>query len=130
MGVKLSSLPFRKQIQRLVNKALGLDFNNPTLVGLSYGRKPETTLKTQNLQQIVASGVPDPRIFQIRETARDLVSTGRVIRREALTPDRHDLLDARRLFSVTEGQSYILRVRDLAKACGSAWLKTKAGGAG
>jgi glycyl-tRNA synthetase alpha chain len=29
---------------------------------------------------------------------------------------------------VTERQSYILRVRDLARACGEAWLKT-AGGA-
>jgi glycyl-tRNA synthetase alpha chain len=30
---------------------------------------------------------------------------------------------------VTERQSYILRVRELAKACGDAWLKTE-GGAG
>jgi glycyl-tRNA synthetase alpha chain len=28
---------------------------------------------------------------------------------------------------VTERQSYILRVRELAKACGDAWLKTEAG---
>lgn len=41
-----------------------------------------------------------------------------------------NLLDARGVISVTERQSYILRVRDLAKACGAAWLKTKAGGAG
>jgi glycyl-tRNA synthetase alpha chain len=40
-----------------------------------------------------------------------------------------NLLDARGVISVTERQSYILRVRDLAKACGAAWLKTKAGGA-
>ncbi|MGH6852162.1 MAG: glycine--tRNA ligase subunit alpha, partial [Methylocella sp.] len=39
-----------------------------------------------------------------------------------------NLLDARGVISVTERQSYILRVRDLAKACGSAWLKTQAGG--
>ena len=39
-----------------------------------------------------------------------------------------NLLDARGVISVTERQSYILRVRDLAKACGAAWLKT-AGGA-
>ncbi|MCB1423312.1 MAG: glycine--tRNA ligase subunit alpha, partial [Nitratireductor sp.] len=30
---------------------------------------------------------------------------------------------------VTERQSYILRVRTLAKACGEAFLKTEAGGA-
>ena len=40
-----------------------------------------------------------------------------------------NLLDARGVISVTERQSYILRVRELAKACGDAWLKTK-GGAG
>ena len=40
-----------------------------------------------------------------------------------------NLLDARGVISVTERQSYILRVRELAKACGAAWLRTAAGGA-
>lgn len=40
-----------------------------------------------------------------------------------------NLLDARGVISVTERQSYILRVRELAKACGGAWLKTESGGA-
>ena len=40
-----------------------------------------------------------------------------------------NLLDARGVISVTERQSYILRVRDLAKACCGAWLATEAGGA-
>lgn len=40
-----------------------------------------------------------------------------------------NLLDARGVISVTERQSYILRVRELAKACGAAWLATDAGGA-
>jgi glycyl-tRNA synthetase alpha chain len=40
-----------------------------------------------------------------------------------------NLLDARGVISVTERQGYILRVRELAKACGSAWLATEAGGA-
>jgi glycyl-tRNA synthetase alpha chain len=39
-----------------------------------------------------------------------------------------NLLDARGVISVTERQSYILRVRELAKACGKAWLRTEAGG--
>jgi len=39
-----------------------------------------------------------------------------------------NLLDARGVISVTERQSYILRVRDLAKACGEAWLRTEVGG--
>jgi glycyl-tRNA synthetase alpha chain len=42
---------------------------------------------------------------------------------------RFNLLDARGVISVTERQSYILRVRELAKACGAAWLKTEAGSA-
>jgi glycyl-tRNA synthetase alpha chain len=37
-----------------------------------------------------------------------------------------NLLDARGVISVTERQSYILRVRELAKACGKAWLTTEA----
>ena len=40
-----------------------------------------------------------------------------------------NLLDARGVISVTERQAYILRVRELAKACGAAWLKTAGGGA-
>ncbi len=40
-----------------------------------------------------------------------------------------NLLDARGVISVTERQSYILRIRELAKLCGQAWLKTKDGGA-
>ena len=40
-----------------------------------------------------------------------------------------NLLDARGVISVTERQSYILKVRELAKACGAAWLQTRAGGA-
>ena len=40
-----------------------------------------------------------------------------------------NLLDARGVISVTERQGYILKVRDLAKACGAAWLKSGAGGA-
>jgi glycyl-tRNA synthetase alpha chain len=39
-----------------------------------------------------------------------------------------NLLDARGVISVTERQSYIMRVRELAKACGEAWLATPAGG--
>jgi glycyl-tRNA synthetase alpha chain len=40
-----------------------------------------------------------------------------------------NLLDARGVISVTDRQGYILRVRELAKACGAAWLATAAGGA-
>ncbi len=40
-----------------------------------------------------------------------------------------NLLDARGVISVTERQAYIFKVRELAKACGQAWLKTAGGGA-
>jgi glycyl-tRNA synthetase alpha chain len=40
-----------------------------------------------------------------------------------------NLLDARGVISVTERQSYILRVRDLANGCCGAWLQTEGGGA-
>ncbi|GLQ54900.1 glycine--tRNA ligase subunit alpha [Devosia nitrariae] len=40
-----------------------------------------------------------------------------------------NMLDARGVISVTERQSYILRIRELAKACGQAWLQTVGGGA-
>ena len=39
-----------------------------------------------------------------------------------------NLLDARGVISVTERQSYILRVRNLSKMCGEAFLRTEAGG--
>jgi glycyl-tRNA synthetase alpha chain len=42
---------------------------------------------------------------------------------------RFNLLDARGAISVTERQGYILRVRELAKACGEAWTRTAGGGA-
>jgi len=38
-----------------------------------------------------------------------------------------NLLDARGVISVTERQSYILRVRELSKACCAAWLATDGG---
>jgi len=40
-----------------------------------------------------------------------------------------NLLDAG-VISVTERQAYILRIRELSKACGLAWLKTAGGGGG
>jgi glycyl-tRNA synthetase alpha chain len=38
-----------------------------------------------------------------------------------------NMLDARGVISVTERQAYILRVRELAKACCEAWVKTEGG---
>gem|GEM_PF-3292964 len=39
-----------------------------------------------------------------------------------------NLLQARGVISVTERQGYILRIRDLARACGEAFLQTRDGG--
>ena len=70
-----------------------------------------------------------------RPSARQLLDRGLVW--TAVTPSRSpptsrssrpahnfNLLDARGVISVTERQSYILRIRELAKACGAAWLQT------
>ena len=55
---------------------------------------------------------------------------GRPRLRAGASRPRHNfnLLDARGVISVTERQSYILRIRELAKACGAAWLQTAGGG--
>ena len=82
----------------------------------------------------------------VRPSGSDTVSTGnaKVSDPEGQTPTQHlmalpaydqcikashvfNLLDARGVISVTERQSYILRVRELAKACCGAWLNTEGG---
>ncbi|MEO8884113.1 MAG: glycine--tRNA ligase subunit alpha [Devosia sp.] len=67
-----------------------------------------------------------------------------LLRKGQIAPDKHslaipayeqvlraahnfNLLDARGVISVTERQSYILRIRELSKACGAAWLQTAGG---
>jgi glycyl-tRNA synthetase alpha chain len=70
---------------------------------------------------------------------RRLLEAGRDGKRQLMALPAYDqcikashvfnLLDARGVISVTERQSYILRVRELAKACGEAWLFTAGGGA-
>jgi glycyl-tRNA synthetase alpha chain len=57
-----------------------------------------------------------------------------ILKKGQVTPEKKaahnfNLLDARGVISVTERQSYILRIRELAKACGAAWLQTAGGGA-
>jgi glycyl-tRNA synthetase alpha chain len=72
------------------------------------------------------------------EECRRLLKIGTKAKRNELALPAYDqcikashvfnLLDARGVISVTERQSYILRVRELAKACGAAWLATEGGG--
>ena len=75
---------------------------------------------------------------RVPEISRRGLDDGRQERRHLMALPAYDqcikashvfnLLDARGVISVTERQSYILRVRELAKACGEAWLATEAGG--
>ena len=82
--------------------------------------------------------------FRMAEASLQAISRGRLARRTSarqhlMALPAYDqcikashvfnLLDARGVISVTERQSYILRVRELAKACGEAWVHTEAGGA-
>src|SRR5690348_1930021 len=70
---------------------------------------------------------------------RHLLETGKRDNRHEMALPAYDqcikashafnLLDARGVIAVTERQSYILRVRELARACGAAWLMTAGGGA-
>lgn len=76
---------------------------------------------------------------EAEQECRALLDKGRAGERHLLALPAYDqcikashvfnLLDARGVISVTERQSYILRVRELAKACGAAWLATAGGGA-
>jgi glycyl-tRNA synthetase alpha chain len=70
---------------------------------------------------------------------RALLEQGRAGNRQTLAVPAYEqvikashnfnLLDARGVISVMERQSYILRIRDMARACGEAWLQTAGGGA-
>jgi len=70
-------------------------------------------------------------------SCRDLLMRGEAGERHLLALPAYDhcikashifnLLDARGVISVTERQNFIFRVRDLATACGAAWLRTKGG---
>ena len=84
------------------------------------------------------AGSPRHFLPRMRARAGRRARRGRNRRRHRLALPAYDqcikashvfnLLDARGVISVTERQSYILRVRELAKACGEAWLATDGGG--
>ena len=75
-------------------------------------------------QKYLAAGEPSPGSNQHHQLA--LPAYDQCIKASHI----FNLLDARGVISVTERQGYILRVRELAKACGAAYLKTVGGGAG
>jgi glycyl-tRNA synthetase alpha chain len=75
-------------------------------------------------QALLAAGAPDPA-SNLKRHRLVLPAYDQCIKASHI----FNLLDARGVISVTERQSYILRVRDLAKACCAAWLQTQGGGA-
>ena len=75
-------------------------------------------------QALLAAGAPDPA-SNLKRHRMVLPAYDQCIKASHI----FNLLDARGVISVTERQSYILRVRDLAKACCAAWLQTQGGGA-
>jgi glycyl-tRNA synthetase alpha chain len=78
----------------------------------------------QECQALISAGEPDEKSNDRRHRMA-LPAYDQCIKASHI----FNLLDARGVISVTERQSYILRVRDLAKACCAAWLQTEGGGA-
>ena len=74
--------------------------------------------------RILAAPAVDPR------TGRDIVMAQPAYDQCIKASHLFNLLDARGVISVTERQAYIGRVRNLAKACADAYLRTEAGGGG
>jgi glycyl-tRNA synthetase alpha chain len=76
-------------------------------------------------QALLAAGAPVPNSNDARHKMA-LPAYDQAIKASHI----FNLLDARGVISVTERQSYILRVRELSKACCGAWLATEGGGVG
>ena len=109
-----------------------LPFNAPTpTVPLTYG---DVFLENEQEQSAYNFEVADTEML-FRHFADAEKECGRLIEQQAAAAGLRpvlkachcfNLLDARGVISVTERQSYIGRVRDLAKACCEAWLVTHA----
>jgi glycyl-tRNA synthetase alpha chain len=129
-----------------VDRVFDLNFNGKTGNDkVTYGDvflQAEQEYSRYNFEQADARMLFEQ--FKMAEAAcRKLVEAGWVVdgnsRRHVLALPAYDqcikashafnMLDARGVISVPERQSYILGVRELAKACGEAWLATAAGGA-
>ncbi|PRY94487.1 glycyl-tRNA synthetase alpha chain [Hasllibacter halocynthiae] len=139
-------------LERLAMYVLGADhvmdmpFNDPVApIPLSYGdvfrgteaeysrwnfdvADTETLLRhfedaERECARILAADEVDPR------TGRTIVMAHPAYDQTIKASHIFNLLDARGVISVTERQSYIARVRALAKMCADAFLRTPAGGA-
>jgi glycyl-tRNA synthetase alpha chain len=108
-----------------------LPFNSPSSqVPLTYG---DVYLQNEREQSAYNFEHADPDML-FRHFADAEKECARMLERKLPLPayeqcikasHTFNLLDARGVISVTERQSYILRVRDLAKACCEAWLATQ-----
>ena len=108
-----------------------LPYNSPTSnVPLTYG---DVFLQNEQEQSAYNFEHADTEML-FRHFADAEKESGRMIEKKLPLPayeqcikasHAFNLLDARGVISVTERQSYILRVRTLAKACCEAWLATQ-----
>ena len=117
-----------------VESVFDLVWTDGPLGRVTYGdvfHQNEVEMSTFNFEQADVESLFGHFDFYEKESQR-LIETGLPLPAyEMVMKASHtfNLLDARHAISVTERQRYILRVRELAKACGAAWLATEAGGA-
>ncbi|PLX34493.1 MAG: glycine--tRNA ligase subunit alpha [Hyphomicrobiales bacterium] len=114
-----------------VDNVYDLDFNGQ---GVSYG-----DIFFQNEQEYSAYNFEHANTEMLLRHFEDAETECAALIGKALPLPAYDqcikashlfnLLDARGVISVTERQSYILRVRELSKACAGAWLQTEQAGA-
>ncbi len=123
-----------------VERVFDLNFNGRTGEGkLSYGDvflQAEREYSRYNFEH-ADTGILLQHFKDAEAECQSLLDKGRGAAGHLLALPAYDqcikashmfnLLDARGVISVTERQSYILRVRELAKACCTAWLETEGG---
>ncbi|MEL6113387.1 MAG: glycine--tRNA ligase subunit alpha [Pseudomonadota bacterium] len=118
-----------------VDNGFDLDFNGQ---GVTYGdvfHQQEVEFSTYNFDLANTDDLFDQ--FKEAEAACDAIIAAGATREQSLALPAYDqcikashlfnLLDARGVISVSERQSYILRIRQLAKACCAQWLESSQG---
>lgn len=106
--------------------------------GVSYGdvfHQQEVEFSGYNFE-LADTGDLFDQFKEAEEACKKILATGQDLKRSFVLPaydqcikasHLFNLLDARGVISVAERQSYILRVRQLAKACCEAWLESPQG---
>ncbi|MEL7028677.1 MAG: glycine--tRNA ligase subunit alpha, partial [Pseudomonadota bacterium] len=112
-----------------VDNGFDLDFNGQ---GVTYGdvfHQSEREFSAYNFE-LADTDVLFRQFAEAEEACKRVVGAGHALPAyDQCIKASHlfNLLDARGVISVAERQSYILRVRDLAKACAEAWLASPRG---